>query len=131
MRYNEFEIEGPSDELLQNAQEKRTYRGRSLPNILEEVETKYTSNYNRILVKYRDPTIELPQEDSTLYKLFSIFIIPYILNQVALFKADRWQRDPSKPKRKYTRLQEDTDSAEIGTWIGIRLLMGLERAVTY
>ena len=134
MRHDEFEIEGPSDELPWNAQEKRTYGGRSLPNILEEVETKHASNYNRIPVEYRDPTVELPWEDPTPYELFSIFITPHMLDQVALFtniKADRWWRDPSKPKKKHTRPWEDTDGAEIGAWIGVRLLMGLERAATY
>ena len=106
MRHDEFEIEGPSDELPWNAQEKRTYGDRSLPNILEEVETKHASNYNRIPVKYRDPTVELPWEDPTPHKLFSIFITPHMLDQVALFtniKADRWWRDPSKPKKEHTR----------------------------
>ena len=92
MHHDEFEIERPSDELPWNAQEKRTYGGRSLPNILEEVETKHASNYNRIPVEYRNPTVELPWEDPTPYELFSIFITPHMLDQVALFtniKADR------------------------------------------
>ena len=93
MRVDEFEIEGPSDELPWSGKEKAAYGKRSLANILEEVENKHASTYNRIPVEYREPATELPWEDPTPYELFSIFITPHILDQVALFtniKADRW-----------------------------------------
>ena len=134
MRVDEFEIEGPSDELPWSGKEKAAYGKRSLANILEEVENKHALIYNRIPIKYREPVTELPWEDPTPYELFSIFITPYMLNQVALFtniKADRWWRDPSKKKTKGTRPWEDTDGAEIGAWIRVRLFMGLEQAATY
>ena len=135
MRVDEVEIEGPSDDLPFSGKEKAAYRKRSLADILEEVESQHNaSTYNRIPIESREPAIELPWEDPTPYDLFSIFITPYMLDRVALFtnaKAEQWWRDPSKKKQTHTRPWETTDGPEIGAWIGVRLIMGLERAATY
>ena len=60
MRVDEFEIKGPSDELLWSGKEKAAYGKRSLVNILEEIENKHALIYNRIPIKYREPATELP-----------------------------------------------------------------------
>lgn len=134
MRTDEQEIEGPSDSIPWSAKEKAAYEKRSLQSILDDVASNDASNYNRIPVDYRDPTVELPWVDPSPYQLFSIFITPQMLELIATFtniKADRWWRDPTKKKSHSTRPWEDTDGAEIGAWIGVRLLMGLEKAPTY
>ena len=134
MRVDEQEIVGPSDNLSFNAKQKAYYTKRSLNQLLEEVANKASSSYNRVPIEHRPPTLHLPFSDPTPFELFGAFFPPHLLHQLAVFtnkKADRWWRDPTKKKTEHTRKWEDTDALEIGAWLGIRLLMGLDRSPAY
>lgn len=82
MRVDDFEIEAPSDDIKWTAAQKAAYGKRSLPDVLKEIAENGAASaatYNRIPVKYRPPTIDLPFENPTPYDLFSIFISPAML----------------------------------------------------
>ena len=76
----------------------------------------------------------MPSETPTPLDLFSIFFPAHLLYQIAEFtnkKVKKWWNDPTQEKSTYTRKWEDTDAAEIGVWLGIHLLMGLDQSPKY
>ena len=73
-------------------------------------------------------------DDPTPFELFSIFFTPHLLDRLAYFtnkKADKWWRDPIKKKFEHTRKWEETDASEVGAWLGICLLIGLDCSLAY
>ena len=135
MRVDEQEIDGPSDTIPFNARQKAYYQKRTLTQLLEEVESQHPSTYNRVPVKKRSPILKnMPSETPTPLDLFSIFFPTHLLYQIAGFtnkKAKKWWNDPTQETSTHTRQWEDTNAAEIGAWLGIRLLMGLDQSPTY
>ena len=135
MRVDEQEISGPSDALPFSAKTRAYYQKRSLDELLQEVESQHPSTYNRIPIDERPPTVQnLPYETPTPLDLFSIFFPTYLLERLARFtnkKAEKQWKDPTIEKKKNTRPQEETDTAEIGAWLGIRLLMGPDQSPDY
>ena len=85
MRVDEQEITSPSDIPSFNAAQKIYYTRRSLKQLLEEVEIKQSSNYNRVPVFNRALYIHLLMDDLMLYKFFSIFFTPYLFSRLAYF----------------------------------------------
>ncbi|MCJ1459579.1 hypothetical protein MMC28_009958 [Mycoblastus sanguinarius] len=132
MRVDEYEIEGPLDDIKWTKAQKAAYAKLSLPDVLKEVaenEATNTPNYHPIPVIYRAPTINIPSSDPTPYELFSIFITPELLDRVALYtniKVDKWFKDPTKKKFLYERPWEDITGLIVGVYITIRILMGLD-----
>ena len=134
MRVDEQEITGPSDVPSFSKSQQTYYTRRSLQQLLEEVETKQGSNYNRVPVFNRAPYVRLPMDDPTLYNLFSVFFTPHLLDRLAYFtnkKAHKWWRDPTQEKWEHTRKWEETDASEVGAWLRIRLLIGLDHSTKY
>ena len=134
MRVDEQEITSPSDVPSFSKSQQAYYARRSLQQLLEEVETKQGSNYNRVPVFDRAPYIRLPTDDPTPYELFSVFFTPHLLSRLAYFtnkKAHKWWRDPARNKSEQPRRWEETDASEVGAWLGIRLLMGLDHSAKY
>ena len=127
MRVDEQEISGPSDAIPFSAKTRTQYQKRTLPELLYEVES-HPSTYNRVPIDKRPPSLKkLPWETPTLLDLFSIFFLTHLLEKLARFtnkKAENWWNDPIQEKFENTRPWEETDTAEIGVWLGIRLLMG-------
>ena len=76
----------------------------------------------------------LPWETPIPLDLFSIFFPTHLLEKLARFtnkKVEKWWRDPTIEKKKHTRPWEETDTAEMGAWLGIRLLMGPDQSPNY
>lgn len=83
MRVDEYEIEGPSDDIKWIKDQKAAYGKRPLPDILKEIaenRVKSAATYSRIPVTYRAPAVNIPFLNPISYDLFSIFISPEMLD---------------------------------------------------
>ena len=133
MRVDEQEISGPSDAIPFSAKTRAYYHKRTLHELLQEVESQHPSAYNRVPIDERPPSLKnLPYETPTPLDLFSIFFPTHLLEQLAPNrKAEKWWNDPTQEKSSYTRPWEETDTAEMGAWLGIRLLMRPDQSPDY
>ena len=128
MRVNQEEIPGISDASPLTERQKKISRKRPLSDLLEDVPP--CSNYMPLHVQERDPHTNLPDDvDSNspidLYNLFITSRHRELIAKHTNIKANKELQEKSKENR---RPWYDTNEAEIGVFLGILLLMGLDHS---
>jgi len=122
MRANEQEIPFVSDTAPKAVQKlQKAKKSPSVQKILGPIEPP-SSTYRPIQVEDRLSQPKLPPGLVTPLDFFSLFITPFMLEQISEFTNTKAQKTERTAKQ---RLWVPTSGAEIGVFVGILLSMGL------
>ena len=130
-RVDEYKIEGTSDRDPTTAAARK--RAKATPiDQLKANAAESSTTYSRVPITPRDPHIYLPfdHDVATPYKIFKLFISGRNLDAIAEHTnttAEKWFSEHPRSERKpNSRKWRPTNGQEMGIWLGLHLLMGLD-----